>query len=219
MGSCKMINLYNQDCMVAMADMADNQYDLAIVDPPYGIGIDKRFHENGANNWGGFAQYRQTEWDNATPEQAYFTELLRVSKNQVIWGGNYFADKVPPSQMWLIWDKKQRGFSMADAEIAYTSFNRAIRTYVLSRGTALAEHRRTGAMFHPTRKPVMLYEWVLSICAVEGDKILDTHAGSASLALACHNMGYSLDAYEIDPVYHAQATERLKQHQKQHKLF
>jgi len=214
------INLYNTDCMQALREMPDNMYDLAIVDPPYGLNMAKSFSNNGNRNCKNWGQYEPKEWDSDSPTQEYFDHLFRVSRHQIIWGGNYFMDKIKSSsQGWIVWNKGQREFTLADGELAYTSFDRAVRIFDYSRGTALAENKTTGGMFHPTKKPVRLYEWILSKYTKQGDTILDTHLGSGSIALACHNMGYSLDAYEIDAGYFASASARLHEHQRQIKLF
>ena len=149
-----MINLYNKDCMLAMKEMEANAFDLAIVDPPYGIGAAKRFHQNGItsqkNRW---KQYPAKFWDSNTPDQNYFDELRRVSKNQIIWGGNYFMDKIgSSSRAWIVWNKKQREFNLADGELAWTSFDRSVRIFDMSRLEALSENQKTGGMFHPTKK-------------------------------------------------------------------
>ena len=221
-----MITLHNKDCLEAMLEMADNQFDLAIVDPPYGIGIAKDFHANGKNNCKGWKKHPYKVWDDTTPTQKYFDELMRVSKNQIIWGGNYFIDKIKkPSQGWVIWNKIQRGFSLADGELAWTSFDKAIRIFDYARGNdkgfapMVKGSERKFIGIHPTQKPVALYKWLLQNYAKDGDSILDTHLGSGSIAIACHDMGFDLTAYEIDEEYFAAAQQRLKKHQQQLKLF
>ena len=199
-----MINLYQGDCMEAMAKMKDNEYDLAIVDPPYGIGI--------SNN-----PVRQKQdkkgWDNKTPNKEYFTELKRVSKNQIIWGGNYFLNWLNSSRCFIIWDKKQpEKFSLAMCEMAWTSFDANAKIYRRS------IHAEQGKI-HPTQKPVKLYEWLLMNYAQPNDKILDTHGGSMSIALACHNLGFDLDLWELDEDYHKAGTKRYNNHILQQKLF
>ena len=155
-----------------------------------------------------------------SPDQNYFDELFRISRNQIIWGGNYFIDKIiRPSQCWLIWNKGQRGFSLADGEMAWTSFDRAVRIFDYSRATALNENRKNGGMFHPTKKPVALYIWILENYASKGDKIFDSHMGSGSIGIACHDMGFDLDACEIDIDYFQLAKERIENHQQQIQLF
>lgn len=212
------MKITNECNLELMSRYEDNHFDLAIVDPPYGINMDKRFHAN--NGCGGFKQYRKTKWDNETPKQEYFDELFRVSKNQIVWGGNYFIDKIKkPTKCFLIWNKVQRDFSMSDAEIAWTSFNKQIRCFDLSRGGAMGCNNRNGGKLHPTQKPVKLYEWLLMNYAKEGDKILDTHLGSGTIAIACHNLGYDLTACELDKDYYLSAMKRINQHQAQLRIL
>src|SRR6476659_637236 len=147
-----------------MAQMPDKAFDLAIVDPPYGIGANKEKPHNGWQDWG------IREWDNEPPIQAYFTELFRISRNQIIWGANHFIESVNRnSSGWILWDKGQRDFSLADGELAWTSFSRAMRIFTMSRAAALQEGK-----IHPTQKPVALYKWLLQNYAKEGQSILDT---------------------------------------------
>jgi len=202
-----MINIYNQDCLEAMKEMSENQFDLAIVDPPYGIGMD------GKNNWSG-SKHKVKDWDNNAPSIEYFRELRRISKNQIVWGANHFISRMPfDSKCWLIWDKKNDGFSFADGEMAWTSFNTAVRFFRYHRG------QQTDKRIHPTQKPVKLYEWLLMNYAKKGDKILDTHLGSGSIAIACHNLGYDLEGYELDKEYYDNALKRIKEHQSQLRLI
>jgi len=235
--------------MKLMARYPDNYFDLAIVDPPYGIGADKgqnaaaesRKKANGkskAGRW--WKEYKITNWDNAIPNEFYFKELFRVSKDQIIWGGNYFPFIWNYSNSFIIWDKGQRDFSLADGELAWYSKNKkAMRTFDFSRGGALADNNKNGGRFHPTQKPVKLYEWLLmnyaqkkcihkhreserylcTDCRNSDVKILDTHLGSGSIAIACHNLGFDLTACELDTDYYNAATKRLKQHQAQQTLF
>ena len=204
--------------MEAMAKMEDNAYDLAIVDPPYGIGIDKAMNANKGRH--GFKVYKTTDWDNAVPSQKYFDELKRVSRNRIIWGANYMMSKIKTdSQGWVVWNKVQRDFTMSDAELAFTSFDKTTRCFDYSRGSAMGNNNKNGGKIHPTQKPVALYKWLLKNYAKEGDKILDTHLGSGSIAIACHDGGFSLDAWEIDAEYHKAATERFNTHIKQLRLL
>jgi len=197
-----MINIYNKDCLDALKEMQDNQFDLAIVDPPYGIGISKNPVRQ---------KHNKKEWDNSIPTKEYFKELFRVSKEQIIWGGNYFD--LPPTQGFFIWDKKQpHDFSLAMCEYAWSSLQKPAKMWSLS---VLKDKGK----IHPTQKPVELYEWLLMNNAKEGDKILDTHLGSGSIAIACHNLGYDLEGYELDKEYFDNALKRLKQHQSQTTLF
>jgi len=196
------IKLFNMDCMTALREMEDNAFDLAIVDPPYGIGINS---SGRLGHYGG----KGKDWDSAIPDDEYFSELSRVSKNQIIWGANYF--KMKPTRCYVIWDKQQpQGLSFADSEFAWTSFDESARTFRKPPQNADKEHR-----IHPTQKPVALYKWLLQKYAQEGDKILDTHTGSASIAIACHDAGYDLTGYELDEDYFKAALHRLETHRKQ----
>lgn len=191
--------------MQLMARYPDNYFDLAIVDPPYGIDINSsgtHFKE----------KYDVKEWDKNTPNNKYFYELMRVSKNQIIWGGNYFLDRLGNCKCFIIWDKKiAEGMSFAMCEMAWTSFNNGAKIY---KTTATQNNR-----IHPTQKPVKLYEWLLINYAKEGDKILDTHLGSGSIAIACHNLGFDLTACELDEEYFNAACKRIEHHTKQLRMF
>lgn len=201
------IEITNEDNMLLMARYPDDHFDLAIVDPPYGLG------DSVVNSVGRFARYenKNGNWDNETPTIEYFKELFRISKNQIIWGGNYF--ELPPTKCFLIWDKKQpQDVSFASCEFAWTSFNSVAKTfYFRPQGQ---ENR-----FHPTQKPVALYKWLLDKYAQQGYKILDTHLGSGSIAIACHDYGFQLTACELDTEYYEKAIERIKNHVSQLKLF
>lgn len=196
---------YNMDCMDGMKQFPDGYFDLAIVDPPYGIGITKS---------GRLKKYdsQKTNWDNEPPGQEYFDQLFRVSKNQIIWGGNYF--NLPPTKCFLIWDKQQpEGVSFASCELAWTSFKSSAKTFYMS-PLHTGENR-----IHPTQKPVALYSWCLNKYADPGYKILDTHAGSASSLIACHNLGFEYVGFELDPNYFKLATERLEAVKAQISIF
>ena len=222
-----MINLYNKDCIKALKEMQDNQFDLAIVDPPYGIGVNKGGHSlagNGDFKGGNFnvkaTKYVGGEWDNERPNEEYFKELLRGSKNVIIWGGNYFADLLPSSSCWIVWDKENVTSYQADCELAYTNFDTAVRKYRYRWWGLLQEDMKNKEKrIHPTQKPIRLYEWLLMNYAKDGDKILDTHLGSGSIAIACHNLGFDLEGYELDKEYFDAAKKRLEQHQAQKRLF
>ena len=203
------INLYQRDCLEAMKEMPDNSYELAIVDPPYGIKASKMTMGSGKHKF-----KKNKNWDNEIPSPRYFKELFRISKNQIIWGGNYFTDFLPPSKNWLVWNKKNPNLSFAEGELAWVRDGKLLR--IFNWYSARVEN---GGKIHPTQKPVRLYEWILDNYAKEGDKIIDTHLGSGSIALACHNRGYSLDAYEIDEEYLNAAADRLRIHQSQLTIF
>jgi len=201
------IEIRNEDCMDLLKRSKDNEYDLAICDPPYGIGMD------GNNNWSG-SKHKVKDWDNYAPSKEYFNEFMRISKNQIIWGANHFISKMPyDSKCWLIWDKKNDGFSFADGEMAWTSFDTAVRFFRYHRG------QQTDKRIHPTQKTVALYKWLLDKYAKEGDKILDTHLGSGSIAIACHDYKFELTACELDKDYYNDAIKRIKNHVAQQKLF
>lgn len=212
------INLYNTDCLQALRKMPDNMYDLAIVDPPYAMdahgaqkcGSGKKHNGNGQLKNRAFYRAAYTNWDKS-PSANYFLELCRVSVNQIVWGGQYFTDKLPVSREWVSWDKCQPFPNFSQIELAWTSYKSTSKLFKF-------DNRYSGKI-HPTQKPVQLYEWILSKYAKQGDRILDTHLGSGSIAIACHNLGYSLDAYEVDAEYFAAAAARLHEHQRQLRLF
>jgi len=207
-----MINLHNQDCMEALAGFEDNAFDLAIVDPPYGIGFSNKIRDKKNKNW-----------DNSIPNPKYFKEIKRVSKNQIVWGANYFpALWVNGCKGFIFWDKDPSTPNYSDGELAWTSFDKlAKRFYYAWNGLAdgIKGRNKKTKTIHPTQKPVKLYEWLLMNYAKEGYKILDTHLGSGSIAIACHNLGYDLEGYELDKDYYEAASKRLKDHQSQIRMF
>lgn len=189
---------FHMDCMQGMKEFKDGFFDLAIVDPPYGIGI--------SNNPVRQA-HKKKNWDKETPTEDYFKELFRVSKNQIIWGGNYYD--LPPTQNYIVWDKIQpEDFTLAMCEFAWCSIQRPAKIF---RYSVLKEKNK----IHTTQKPVALYAWILSRYAKRGDKILDTHVGSASSLIACHNAGFRFWGFEIDGDYYAEARRRLDAEQAQ----
>ena len=204
-----MITATNEDCMDLLKRTPDKYFELSIVDPPFGIGANKEKEHNGWKSYG------VKEWDNKIPNKDYFAELFRVSRNQIVWGGNYMTEFLPPKMCWLMWDKGQRDFSLADGELAWTSFDKALRIFNMPRASAMKDAKDNGGKIHATQKPVKLYEWILMNYAKEGDKIVDTHRGSASLDIACHNLGFDLVTCELDTDYFNDGNKRLKQHQNQ----
>jgi site-specific DNA-methyltransferase (adenine-specific) len=198
--------LYNMDCMEAMKDIPDKYFELSIVDPPYGIGVDKMTLGNGKRR-----VFRGNEsWDNKKPTQEYFTELFRVSKNQIVFGANHFISSLRlDSPCWIFWDKGTGDNDYADGELAWTSFGGHVRKYFKSWVGANAKEKEQPDRIHPTQKPVALYEWLLKNYAKPGDKILDTHVGSASSLIACYNMGFDYMGFEIDADYYKAAQERI----------
>jgi len=202
-----MLTITNEDNIDLMARYPDKYFDLAIVDPPYGIGASEMTMGSGNKQWS-----KGKKWDDNTPTEQYFNELLRISKNQIIWGGNYF--NLPQSRCWIFWDKEvPAGVDFADGELAWCSFDKVLRKakipYSGFRGGDI------GGKIHPTQKPIELYKWILKNYAKEGDKILDTHLGSGSIAIACHYMGFDLTACELDKEYYDQAMQRINDQTKQ----
>ena len=196
------MQITNEDNMELMARYPDKYFELAIVDPPYGISISKNPVRQ---------KHNKKNWDNETPNKEYFDELFRVSKNQIIWGGNYFD--LPPTQGFFIWDKKQpHDFSLAMVEYAWSSIQKPAKMWSFS-------VQKEQNKIHPTQKPVQLYKWIITNNAKQGDKILDTHLGSGSIAIACHDLGFDLTACELDTDYYNAAMKRLSDHQKQLKLL
>ena len=203
-----MIKITNECNMELMARYEDNHFDLAIVDPPYGINVKTRVFNDGK------------KWDSEIPTKEYFNELFRVSKNQIIWGGNYFLDYLGATPCFLIWDKKMTDkHLMSMSEMAWTSFNSKNLIFRQPPVGDRGFYNIDGTRIHPTQKSIKLYEWILINYAKEGDKILDTHLGSGSIALACHNLKFDLTACELDKEYFEAATKRLKQHQQQLTMF
>jgi site-specific DNA-methyltransferase (adenine-specific) len=210
-----MLTITNEDNMELMARYPDKYFDLAIVDPPYGIdlanmnmGIGKTKKASKAKN----RKWKAKNWDNSIPNDEYFEELFRVSKNQIIWGGNYFNLGI--CNKFIIWDKEvPEGLSFSDCEYAWTSFSGANKIFRYS------AYLNKSEKFHPTQKPPQLYKWLLDKYAKQGDKILDTHLGSGSIAIACHDYGFDLTACELDKEYFDKAMQRINNHTAQTKLF
>jgi len=216
------IKLNNQDCLEAMRQMTDNQFDLAIVDPPYGIDVanDSRFGKKGNKAAAKTKDYEKKDWDKGVPTQEYFEQLFRVSKNQIIWGINYYPfDFLTGGR--LFWDKDvPQDYTKSKGEIAYKSFGHGVDMVSITwHGMLQYDMKNKEQRIHPTQKPVRLYEWILDKYAKEGQTILDTHLGSGSIALACHNRGFDLTAFEIDKEYFEAAKKRLEIHQAQLTMF
>lgn len=247
---------YNMDCMEAMKEFPDKFFDLAIVDPPYGINVGSA--SMGAGGGGGSSQesvsgkrkkrigggyrtiggskpfgknpsggrpyispkiYKAFD-DSHTPDAAYFSELRRVAKNCIIWGGNYFLEYLGATECLIVWDKKRRGINFADCEIAWTNIKQPCRVFeFLWNGMLQGDMKNKEHRIHPTQKPVALYKWILQNYAKEGDKILDTHVGSASSLIACYDMGFEYWGFEIDEDYYKMASERLAEEMAQIRMF
>lgn len=206
-----MITVTNEDNMQLMARYPDKYFDLAIVDPPYGIGHSLLSGEKRGSKF--VRTTKHVEWD-VLPTKEYFAELKRVSKNQIIWGGNYMLEYLSSTRGMLIWDKIQI-FSGADFEFAWTSFDTSAKAFRMSRVEAYGNMNK----IHPTEKPVDLYKFCLDKYAKQGDKILDTHLGSGSIAIACHDYGFDLVACELDKEYYDKAMERINNHVAQLQMF
>ena len=217
-----MIDLHNIDCMEYMRGLPDKAYDLAIVDPPYGINVLKQKaarDEVGTGAIGAKMKRKRWEhkpWDDSIPMAEYFCELRRVSTDQIVWGGNYMTAHLDPSPCWIFWDKKVSA-NLPDGELAWTSFDTGIQKFDwLWTGCWQQEMgARKEVRIHPTQKPVALYRWLLQNYAKPGQKILDTHGGSMSIAIACDIEGYDLDLCELDKDYFEAGKKRLEQHQSQ----
>ena len=212
-----MINITNEDNMELMSRYEDNYFDLAIVDPPYGINIAEDFDKEKHKGKSMMKGSAKKEWDNEIPAKEYFIELKRVSKNQIIWGGNYFLDYLNATRCFVVWNKENGGNNMADCELAWTSFTKSVRMYSghIFKGIGNINY----ISYHPTQKPVKLYEWLLMNYAKDGEKILDTYLGSGSIAIACHNLGYDLTACELDKDYYNAAMKRLNNHTAQLRIL
>ena len=202
-----MIRLYNEDCLQAMRKMDTDQYDLAIVDPPFGIG---NFVQSSGNKRG-----KKVTWNENTPTKEYFIELKRIAKHRIIFGANYY-NCFEKKHGAIIWVKNQPMPNFSKAVIASCTHHKKIELYIQTWTNFVAKGRCTK---HPCEMPVELYKWILLNYANPGDKILDTHLGSGSIAIACHDMGFSLDGYELDTEYYEAACKRLEKHQQQLKLF
>lgn len=205
--------LYNCDCMDYMRGLEDKSFDLAIVDPPYGIGAGSVNFKNGSSK-SEKSYFRSTDWDSKPPTAAYFAELRRVSVNQIIWGGNYFADLLPAFRCFISWDKTIHGNSYADCELAWTSFDQVARYYRENIAQTNVEGR-----IHPTQKSIKLYEWLLTNYAKPGQRIISTHMGSGSDAIAANNLGFEIVCCEIDADYFSDACQRIENAQRQESLF
>lgn len=210
------ISITNEDNILLMARYPDKYFDLAIVDPPYGIDIMKLRGKKRKTSW---KHFKSKDWDTEIPNQEYFNELIRVSKNQIIWGGNYFVEFLKPSMGWIFWDKNKHDFSTSDGELAFSSFKCKLRVFKRMVNEDKGFMNKEGGDIHPTQKPVALYNWLLDRYAKAGDKILDTHLGSGSIAIACHDYGFELTACELDEEYYNLTTKRIQDHVSQLKLF
>ena len=205
------ISLIHGDCLQALKSYGDNYFDVAIVDPPYGIGFSSKKQSNFGK---GGINHEYKGWDEEIPKAEYWEQLFRVSKNQIVWGANYMTEFLKPSRCWISWYKMQE-FSTNEFELAWTSFDGTCKQFNLSRVQAYAGSNK----IHPTEKPIKLYKWLLENYTSEGDLILDTHLGSGSIAIACHQMKRKLIGYEIDADYYQKACKRFEEQTRQTALW
>lgn len=207
-----MIEYFNEDCVQGMKQYPNKYFDLAVVDPPYGIDADK-----GVGGFGvASARHYESKWDSHIPDKTYFDELFRVSNNQVIWGGQYLFKYFEPCKKWLVWDKVgeskfQNPYSKC--ELAYTSFDGAVDKFVCYQMGFVSSDK--DKRIHPTQKPIALYKWILTNYAKPGYKILDTHVGSGSSLIACYELGFDAVGFEIDKEYYNASLNRLEEVKKQ----
>jgi site-specific DNA-methyltransferase (adenine-specific) len=214
--------LHNVDCMEYMKSLPDNAFDLAIVDPPYGINFGE-FNRTNRTTTGKTIKadkYKNNNWDDSIPNDNYFEELFRISKNQIVWGGNYFP------YLWkngckgfIYWHKGNPVPNFSDGELAWSSFNKVAKQFNYQYYGNIEGNTSASKKVHPTQKPIKLYEWLLTNYAQQGDKILDTHLGSGSHAIACNNLGFELTACELDKDYYEASIKRIKQATAQERLF
>jgi site-specific DNA-methyltransferase (adenine-specific) len=213
--------VFNDDCLKIMQTYPDQYFELAIVDPPYGINI-----SNGGSYYNLKGKlpnnpHTKKDWDNSIPPPEYFVELKRISKNQIVWGGNYMTEYLPPSRCWIFWDKMKSVENYAAGELAWTSFDRNTKkVQILHNGFATKDRLLYGgASIHPTQKPIMLYEWLLMNFAEKGDKILDTHLGSGSSRIAAYRLGFEFVGIELDKEYYFKQEKRFNNFISQQILF
>ena len=207
--------VYNKDCVAGMREYPDKYFDLAIVDPPYGIDM-----ANKINSVTGGIKHNAKDWDKYTPAQEYWDELFRVSKNQIVWGGNYFMSKIQrDSPCWIFWDKNNGDSLFADGEMAWTSFDSPVRLAKIHWCGSAAKHETGQNKIHPTQKPIKLYDWLLMKYAKQNDLILDTHLGSGSSRIAAYRNGFDFVGFELDKDYYEAQEKRFKTELMQPRLF
>lgn len=218
----------NEDCMIGMSRYPDKFFELAIVDPPYGIGEGNKKNKTrssytgfgGNKKWVAAKDYGGGEFDSSIPSETYFNEIKRVSKNQIIWGANYMVEFLDASMGWVVWDKDNGGSDQSDCELAYTSFNKGLRKFTFKwQGLLQGNMKDKETRIHPTQKPVKLYKWLLQNYATIGDKILDTHLGSGSSRIAAYDMGFDFYGWELDKDYYEAQEKRFNEYKMQLKLF
>jgi site-specific DNA-methyltransferase (adenine-specific) len=214
--------VYLMDCIEGVKQFPDKKIDLAIVDPPYGIEMAKTTNiPNPKKGFRGNKLHNEKEWDNEIPSEEYFLELFRVSKNQIIWGGNYFTEYLKPTKAWIFWSKKEtktQGSNFSDGELAWTSFKKVTRLFEYG-WIGIDYCNKSETKIHPTQKPVSLYDWIFKNYAKEGDLILDTHLGSGSSRIAAYKAGLDFVGFEIDPEYFDKSVKRFENYTSQLNLF
>ena len=211
--------VYNEDCVEGLKRFSDNYFDLAIVDPPYGIGMDSTHFKTKTSN-AKPTDYGKKEWDSKKPIDEYWEQLFRVSKNQIVWGGNYFVENLTNSSCWVVWDKDNGDSIHADCELAWTSFKTGVRKVKwLWHGMRQQNMNNKEKRIHPTQKPVALYDWLLLNYAKKGDLILDTHVGSGSSRIACYKSGFDFTGFELDKDYYEAQEKRFKDFVSQLRMF
>jgi len=218
------LSFYNADNMDIMKQYPDKYFDLAIVDPPYGIGAGSVNFQSGTRKRPS-KFHKVNDWDNAIPLEEYWKELFRISKNQIVWGGNYMTEFLPPSRCWVFWDKGTGDNSYADGELAWCSFDKVVKKFTKFWSGGNAKEKGDLDRVHPTQKPIQLYEWLLNNYANENDKIIDTHLGSGSIAIAIDKAN-TLDkknltfvGIELDEKYYKKSIERFKNYKQQKTIF
>lgn len=219
LGAVPYSEVYLMDCVAGLRHYPDNYFDLAVVDPPYGIDIAEKL----ANGWvskAGGTKFEAKDWDKYTPTQEYWDELFRVSKNQIVWGGNYFMSKIQrDSPCWIFWDKNNGDSLFADGEMAWTSFDSPIRLAKIHWCGSAAKHETGQNKIHPTQKPIKLYDWIFMKYAKQGDLILDTHVGSGSSRIAADKAGLNFVGFEIDEEYYNALNKRFNEYKSQLRMF
>jgi len=213
-GRSALSTVYLMDCIEGMKHYPDKFFDLAVVDPPYGIGAAKQIDLGNSNKK---VKHKTKDWDNTIPTAEYFAELFRVSKNQIIWGGNYFIEHLKNTRCFIVWNKENGTNNMADCELAWASFETSVRMYSghIFKGIGNSNY----VTIHPTQKPTRLYEWIFDKYASEGDLILDTHLGSQSSRIAANKAGLDFVGFEIDREYFDNGNKRFKNFVSQGVLF
>ena len=213
-GRSALSTVYLMDCIEGMKQFPDKFFDLAVVDPPYGIGAAKQIDLGNSNKK---VKHKTKDWDNTIPTAEYFAELFRVSKNQIIWGGNYFIEHLKNTRCFIVWNKENGTNNMADCELAWASFKTSVRMYSghIFKGIGNSNY----VTIHPTQKPTRLYEWIFDKYASEGDLILDTHLGSQSSRIAANKAGLDFVGFEIDREYFDNGNKRFKNFVSQTVLF